>query len=406
MSGDGYDRVVQAPVDRVLADRVTGSPGEEDGAGGGGVATPDVDPPQAVFAIDPQLAADQALQGCLEAVHKERKFKDLRLALVDLTDDVMHPRYAGVGDQKQTTIDSMAKLAVFVAACLLRDQVRAAATRLRDEKKEKVLKRIASAWKPIWETRFPDRPADSPKIEKMFSINLGGPEHWQIRFDWDPKGENELHGLAHSSDAASVSYRDRLELMMRWSSNEAATGCIESLGFQALNSLIEDAGFFDVRKGGGLWVSRSYAKDSSWGRRDPAGGGTNQGGTARAVAEVLTLMAQDRLVRAGVAAEMRRFMSRDGQAHGYGSWIVNAIKSANEPGTPSSRTPVKRRVGSWVAKVGLFTKLADCALMERITADDRTLRYIAVVLNCPDEETMNQVSVKLDDCILAMHTPT
>jgi Beta-lactamase enzyme family len=315
----------------------------------------------------------------------------------------MHPRYAGAGDQRQTTIDSMAKLAVFVAAFILRDQVRAAATRLKDEKKEKVLKRIASAWKPFWETRFPDRPADSPKIEKVFSINLGGPEHWQIRFDWDPKGEDELHGLAHSSAAEKVSYRDRLELMMRWSSNEAATGCIDGLGFQALNSLLEDAGFFDVRKGGGLWVSRAYAPDSSWGRRDPAGGGTNQGGTARAVAEVLTLMAQDRLVRAGVAAEMRRFMSRDGAAHGYGSWIVNAITAADEPGTPSGGTPVKRRVGSWVAKVGLFTKLADCAVLERITADDRTLRYIAVVLNCPDEDTLNKVSVKLDDCILAMH---
>lgn len=59
-----------------------------------------------------------------------------------------------------------------------------------------------------------------------------------------------------------------------------------------------------------------------------------------------------------------------------------------------------------MAKVGLYgDRLSDCALMDRITADGQALQYIMVVLNCPDETTMNEISVLLDDCILAQHPP-
>lgn len=410
MGGEGYDRVVQGPADRVLADRYTGESGD-DGAGGGGtaVAALDVDPPQLVFPIDSWLVPDNALQRCLDDVRDTKKgnttpYKALRFAVVDLTGDVTHPRYAAVGGEKQTSIDSMAKLGVFVAAYLLRDQVRIAAALLRDEKKEKVLKRINAAWKPYWETRIDGRPTDSPKIERIFEINLGGPEHWQVRFKWEPKGENTMNDLGHSADAGQVDFRNRLELMMRWSSNEAASACMTDLGFQAINSLLADAGFFDSQRGG-LWLSKLYAKDGFWGRRDPAGGGTVHGGTARAVAEVLTLMAQDRLVRAGVAAEMRRIMSA-GQGHGYGSWIVNAIQAASDPRVPAGGTPANRRVDRYVAKVGLYgDRLSDCALIDRTTADGQALQYVMVVLNCPDDTTMNEISVLLDDCILAQHPP-
>jgi hypothetical protein len=412
LGGDSYDRVVQGPADRVLADRYTGEPEDDGGGGAGGAAVdpPDADPPQPVFPMDPWLAPDSALQRCLDQVRDTKKgrttpYKALRFAIVDLTGDVTHPRYAAVAGEKETSIDSMAKLGVFVAAYLLRDQVRTAAALLPDEKKEKVLKRINAAWKPYWETRVDGRPKDSPKIEKIFEINLGGPEHWQVRFQWEPKGEDTMNDLGHSSAAAQADFRSRLELMMRWSSNEAASACITDLGFQAINSLLADAGFFEMNQGGGLWLSKLYAKDGFWGRRDPAGGGTVHGGTARAVAEVLTLMAQDRLVRPGVAAEMRRIMSA-GQEHGYGSWIVNAIGAADDPGVAAGATPAKRKVDRFVAKVGLYgDRLSDCALIDRTTADDQALQYIMVVLNCPDEATMNEISVLLDDCVLAQHPP-
>jgi hypothetical protein len=391
--GDDYDRVVRGPADRVLADRYTGEPGD-DGAGGGGTAVeaPAVDPPQPVFPMDPWLEPDSALQACLAKVAAIEKYKGLRFALVDLTGDVTNPRYAHVGGEKQTSIDSMAKLGVFAAAYLLRDQVRTAAALLRGEKKEKVLKRLNAEWKPYWEARIDGRPKDSPKLEKIFEVDLGGPEHWQVRFKWEPIGENMMNDLGHSADAGNVAFRNRLELMMRWSSNAAASACMTDLGFQAVNSLLADAGFFEMNRGGGLWLSKLYGRDVYWGRRDPAGGGTVQGGTARAIAEVLTLMAQDRLVRPGVAAEMRRIMSA-GQGHGYGSWIVNAIEAKG------------RQVNRYVAKVGLFGRVSDCALMDRTTADGQALQYIMVVLNSPDDATMKDVSVLLDDCILAQHPP-
>jgi hypothetical protein len=403
--GDGYDRVVRGPADRVLADRYTGGPGD-DAAGGGGTAVdaPDVDPPQPVFPMDPWLVSDSALQRCVDDVGKIKKYSALRFALVDLTGDVTNPRYAAWQGEKQTAIDSMAKLGVLVAAYLLRDQVRTAAALLRDEKKEKVLKRINAAWKPYWEARIDGRPKDSPKLEKIFEISLGGPEHWQVRFRWEPIGENTMNVLGHSADAANVAFRNRLELMMRWSSNEAASACMTDLGFQAVNSLLADAGFFEMNRGGGLWLSKLYGKDIFWGRSDPVRGGTVQGGTARAVAEVLTLMAQDRLVRPGVAAEMRRIMSA-GQEYGYISSIVDAIEQENDPRVPEGGTPTKRKVDRYVAKVGLLNRVSDCALMDRTTADGQALQYIMVVLNCPDDPTLNKISVLLDDCILAQHPP-
>lgn len=352
--GDDYDRVVRGPADRVLADRYTAEPGE-DGGGGGGTAVdaPDVDPPQPVFPMDPWLVPDSALQRCLDKVRDTKKgnttpYRALRFALVDLTGDVTNPRYAAVGGEKQTSIDSMAKLGVFVAAYLLRDQVRTAAALLRDEKKEKVLKRLNAAWKPYWETRIDGRPKNSPKIEEIFEINLGGPEHWQVRFKWEPKGENTMNDLGHSPAAGQVDFRNRLELMMRWSSNEAASACMTDLGFQAINSLLADAGFFEMNQGGGLWLSKLYAKDGFWGRRDPAGGRTVHGGTARAVAEVLTLMAQDRLVRPGVAARRCGASCRPARGMGTGAGSSMPSRQRTILGCRlGGRQPRDRWTGSW-----------------------------------------------------------
>lgn len=74
---------------------------------------------------------------------------------------------------------------------------------------------------------------------------------------------------------------------------------------------------------------------------------------------------------------------------------------------PAGGTPAKRQVDRYVAKVGLYgDRLSDCALIDRTTADGQALQYIMVVLNCPDDTTMNEMSVLLDDCILAQHPPS
>jgi hypothetical protein len=438
MAADHYDQVVAAGnrvvdglADRVLADRVTvaalgqgsgpAGPGPAGGPGTTGVAggaaqptTPPIDPPVPVLALDPWFTMDAALQSCLEKVRDlevggKFPYRSLQMALVDMTEpELRRPKYAGVNDRIQSQVDDIARLGLMFAAFQLRDLVRTAVSAMDLSSARGVLQDIESAWQPVWEKRFPNRKSDAPKYDRIFKVSQLGAQQWTASFTEDARRDDGiLNGIAAAGSGENVDFTSRLNLMLRWNDNAAARGIQRDLGFQTTNALIEDAGFFDASRGGGLWLSKHYGINEQWGGGDPVSAKTVQGTTARAVAELLTLLAQDRLVRATTNRDIWKFMSssRSGTL-GNGDWIVNAVDAATDPDAPvvPGATPAKRTVDGWLGLTSVFgSRFGDCALVRRVSPFGFNLQYCAVVLGASSVATIEQVAVKLDDCIRAQH---
>jgi hypothetical protein len=68
--------------------------------------------------------------------------------------------------------------------------------------------------------------------------------------------------------------------------------------------VLKEMGLFDKK---GPWLSLDFG-GRAW---DPDIKGSGQAATARSLAQLLTLVAQDRLVASGLAKEIRQVMSRD-----------------------------------------------------------------------------------------------
>jgi len=92
--------------------------------------------------------------------------------------------------------------------------------------------------------------------------------------------------------------------MIRVSSNSAATRLIDAVGMKKIQAVLKDQqyGFYDEKRGGGLWVGKRYA---SAGPRvgDPMFN-ISHGATATQVCRFFYLLAQGRLINAERSAQM------------------------------------------------------------------------------------------------------
>ena len=96
--------------------------------------------------------------------------------------------------------------------------------------------------------------------------------------------------------AETAEVHDDLADMIRVSSNSAATRLIDRIGMKKIQSVLKDPqfGFYDEKRGGGLWVGKRYA---SAGPRvgDPLHG-ISHGATATQVCRFFYLLASGRLI--------------------------------------------------------------------------------------------------------------
>ena len=91
-----------------------------------------------------QIAKD--LQDCLMRVMGRREFAHIKVALVDLTKDVMKPEFAGYYHKSQVFVASVAKIAAMLAAFQLRQDLRIATK----QKKPKTLAEVFAAVRDDW----------------------------------------------------------------------------------------------------------------------------------------------------------------------------------------------------------------------------------------------------------------
>ena len=153
--------------------------------------------------------------------------------------------------------------------------------------------------------------------------------------------------------------REKLALMIRNSSNEAATEMLNKVGKAWLANLLQSPRYrlYDPKRNGGLWVGKEYSKAGAW-KRDPLHN-LSHGATALQVARFYYLLQTGRLVSPEISRQMKTILGDPAINHKF----VKGIKSVY----PDSR--IYRKSGTW----GEYH--ADSAIIEH---DGR--RYIAVAL--------------------------
>jgi beta-lactamase class A len=135
----------------------------------------------------------------------------------------------------------------------------------------------------------------------------------------------------------SPELREKMHLMISKSSNVAATELMDMLGFEKIQSVLEDPKYalYDEDYGGGLWVGKRYAKT---GERHPDPlRGISHGATVTQVCRYYYLMAYGKLISFDRSKEMLGLMTDPAIHHKF---VANLDRIA-----PQAR--LYRKSGSW-----------------------------------------------------------
>jgi beta-lactamase class A len=174
--------------------------------------------------------------------------------------------------------------------------------------------------------------------------------------------------------------REKLALMIRNSSNQAATEMLNKVGKAWLAALLQSPRYrlYDPQKNGGLWVGKEYSKAGAW-KRDPLHH-LSHGATALQVARFYYLLQTGRLVSPELSRQMKTILGDPAINHKF----VKGLKSVY----PDSR--IYRKSGTW------HEYHADSAIIEH---DGR--RYIAVALAKSPHggEWLSELIVAMDNLV-------
>lgn len=271
-----------------------------------------------------QEKLDEALTGLNRDSKRAKPAVDLLKVphvLIDLTHDPAKPRLAGHDLHAQRHPASVSKLACLVAAHQLSQDLRAMMHEVKTREElfalarkkwsdaqaaapVRVGKRTFSASKfalPNLEAIFaPGWPlATKPKdlVPGFHDTGLSWPD--EIKFEWPtrfPGYQGKLERLPGKGGAAKalvgVGFKERVDLMIGQSHNEATGSCVHDVGYLYLASVLLATGLYDLERGG-LWMGASFGGTIFTG--DPVHGQTITA-SPYAVARLMTLLATGKLV--------------------------------------------------------------------------------------------------------------
>jgi beta-lactamase class A len=125
--------------------------------------------------------------------------------------------------------------------------------------------------------------------------------------------------------------------MIRVSSNAAATRLIDLNGMKKIQSVLRDPkfGFYDEKRGGGLWVGKRYASAGS--RIGDPMYNISHGATAPQVCRFFYLLSQKKLINAERSEQMLQDLADPGLHHKFVSQIERRAPEAH----------LFRKSGSW-----------------------------------------------------------
>lgn len=125
--------------------------------------------------------------------------------------------------------------------------------------------------------------------------------------------------------------------MIRVSSNAAATRLIDRIGMKKIQTILQDPqyGFYDEKRGGGLWVGKRYASDGP--RVGDPMFNISHGATATQVCRFFYLLAEGHLINAERSAQMLADLSDPHLHHKFVSQVEDRAPGAQ----------MYRKSGTW-----------------------------------------------------------
>jgi hypothetical protein len=403
----------------------------------GGTSPPDLPPPplQTAFpdsVVEPGYVLDMQADALTNTITNDlatrEPFKSMAFAVVDLSSRSLAgplppPRFAGNLVQSQRQVDSMAKIAVMLAAHSLRAEVQflAASGAFSDL----VGLAIGHTQRLMTAPEQVVRDAAKPTVVKdivadeagqQFRTLQGGPEvrrildltydtgGWKVAFkssNLTPAKLKEIELAGDRERIAALPFAERMRLMVRFSGDLAAASCIRDLGFPYIAALLRQTGLFDLPSQHGLWVARNY-DHHVWDTQGTLFASVpltdrQQACTPSAAAAFMTLLFQRRLLADVDANVDMRHLLRD-NTEGFVSFF------APDPSRPSDVRQPRRDPGTaYYSKVGFVTRFSEAALVERWVSDTLTLRYVLTVASASSSQDMRELAVEVDKRLLALH---
>lgn len=179
--------------------------------------------------------------------------------------------------------------------------------------------------------------------------------------------------------------REKLALMIRNSSNQAATEILNEVGKSYLADLLQSPRYrlYDPDRNGGLWVGKEYARSGAW-KRDPLHN-LSHGATALQVARFYYLLQIGQLVSPEHSRQMKDILADPAIKHKF----VKGLEAKH----PDTR--IYRKSGTW------RQYHSDSAIIEH-----GGRRYIAVALaKSPlGGKWLTDLIVAMDDLISEPHS--
>jgi len=124
--------------------------------------------------------------------------------------------------------------------------------------------------------------------------------------------------------------------MIRYSSNEAASRAIQTVGFDYISKVLTSAKYrlYDPAQNGGLWLGKAYGGPSDYWKRDPLHS-LSHGATTLQVARFFMMLEEGRLVSPEYSAEMKEILGNPGIHHKF-------VKGLDGTGSE-----IYRKSGTW-----------------------------------------------------------
>jgi beta-lactamase class A len=179
-----------------------------------------------------------------------------------------------------------------------------------------------------------------------------------------------------------VETRHELGLMAKASSNEMAEKYSRELGLHKIQEVLNANGFYDVNRGGGLWVGKHYgAGEERYG--DPLGNHSHAA-TVRQVMRFFLLLEQGKLVSPEASKRMREIFASPELPHDQ----IKFVKAlADRPGVE-----ILRKWGSWKEW------LHDAAI---VTGPNRHYILVGMTRHPKGDEYLEGLARMVDDTFIA-----
>lgn len=143
-----------------------------------------------------------------------------------------------------------------------------------------------------------------------------------------------IHPEAVSALEAQIQHE--LGLMIKASSNEMAAKFSHELGLKRIQAVLNDGGFYDAKKGGGIWVGKHYGESGE--RYEDPVGHHSHAVSVRQLLRFFLLLERGELVSAAASQRMRQIFESPGIAH-------DPIKFVK--GLEGRPVAIIRKWGSW-----------------------------------------------------------